>query len=203
MADDADSDEVHWVCPQRRGQLSITQMHIPRRLKKNLRAMKIGGAPYTIKINSDFKAVIMACAEQTQNRDKTWINPEIIDAYCTLHEDGFAHSIECWQDGLLIGGLYGVSIGGIFCGESMFSRRRDASKLALAHLAARLYHAKYAILDTQFTNDHLEQFGVYEIQHEDYMKALKPALLKRCHFDCDDISELALIQNYLKMQAAS
>ena len=199
MADSGDSDEVHWVLPERRGQLSIADMHVPRRLKKNVRQMKLPDGLYEIKINHDFKAVVEACAQISDMRDETWINQDIIDVYCELHEAGLAHSVECWQkDGGLVGGLYGISIGGAFFGESMFSRQRDASKVALVHLVARLYHAGFEILDTQFTNAHLEQFGVYEVAHKKYMERLTPALEKPCVFDFEEPSERALIKQYLE-----
>ncbi len=196
MADSANSQYVHWFCPEKRGQISIPDMHIPRSLKKSVRQMKIKGQPYEIRINADFKGVIESCAAVTDGRTETWINSQIIEAYCKLHELGYAHSVECWQDDEMVGGLYGIAIGGAFFGESMFSRKTNASKVALVHLVARLYHAGYEILDTQFTNDHLEQFGVYEISHQDYMKLLEPALAKNCVFDFKDITERDLIKLY-------
>ena len=197
MADNAQSDAVHWFCPEKRGQLSIDKMHIPRRLKKSVRQMKIAGAPYEIHINRDFKSTIEACAKIQNGREETWINEKIIDAYCTLHSLGFAHSVETWQEGALVGGLYGVSIGGAFFGESMFSSQTDASKVALVHLVARLKKTGFKILDTQFTNDHLEQFGVYEIDYDDYMEQLKSAVTMECNFmDCA-ITEKELVTNYL------
>jgi len=203
MAESANNPYVHWFCPEMRGQLSVADMHIPRSLKKSVRQVKIKGNPYDIRINTDFKSVIKACAEQTNSRTETWINPPIIDAYCELHELGHAHSVECWQYDDLVGGLYGIAIGGAFFGESMFSRRTNASKVALVHLVARLYHAGYEILDTQFTNEHLEQFGVFEISYQDYMKQLEPALLKPCIFDFKDISERDLVLKHLSRQSYS
>lgn len=200
MAHGAQSDYVHWVCPELRGQLSITDMHIPKRLKKTVRQMKIKGVPYDIRINTDFRTVIELCAEETNERVETWINPEIIDAYCALHALGYVHSVECWQEGELVGGLYGVAIGGAFFGESMFSRRTNTSKVALVHLAARLHHAGYEILDTQFTNPHLEQFGVYEVSHKEYMERLQPILKKECDFTVSDISERQLVRSYFEQK---
>ncbi len=200
MADSADSDYVHWYCPERRGQLSIPHMHIPRRLKKSVRQMKISAMPYEIHINRDFRTVMQKCAEISASRKETWINQKIIDAYCELNQSGHAHSLETWQEGKLAGGLYGVSIGGAFFGESMFSNARDASKVALVHLAARLHHAGFQILDTQFTNDHLEQFGVYELEYEDYLSRLQPALDLSCRFDFSVPSEKSLIQNYVSQR---
>lgn len=197
MAESGNSPYVQWICPQMRGQLSIENMHVPRRLAKSVRGMKLGGKPYEIYIDRDFRGVIEACAEIEESRNETWINQKIIDAYCKLNEIGYAHSVECYQDGKLVGGLYGVSIGGVFCGESMFSRARDASKVALVHLVARLCRAGYQILDTQFINDHLEQFGVYEIPHEEYMEMLKSALDLECDFTSGDMSERNLVRAYL------
>jgi len=197
MANSATDEQIGWYCPKLRGQISITDMHIPRRLKKNLRQMKINGKPYDIRINTDFKHVINACARATDTRPETWINQQITDAYCKLNEEGYAHSIECWQDNEMVGGLYGIAIGAAFFGESMFSTARDASKVALVHLVARLHRAEFEILDTQFTNEHLEQFGVYEISHKDYMKQLEPALNKQCSFNFDNAKEIQIIEKYL------
>lgn len=197
MADSAHSHSVHWVCPELRGQLCIGEMHIPKRLRKTVRQMKIKSVPYEIKINADFEQTIRLCAQDNTTRRETWINAQIIDAYCALNALGHAHSVECWQDGVLVGGLYGLSIGGAFFGESMFSRRTDTSKVALVHLAARLYHGGYEILDTQFTNAHLEQFGVYEVEHAAYMTALSHVLDRPCVFDFDVPKERTLIQAYL------
>ncbi len=197
MAENANTQYVHWVCPEMRGQLSIDNMHVPKRLKKTVRQMKISGCPYEIRINTSFEEVIQACAEETGGRQETWINQKIVEAYCTLHERGHAHSVECWQEGELCGGLYGLAIGGAFFGESMFSRRRDTSKVSLVHLAARLKHAGYEILDTQFTNPHLEQFGVYEIPHDEYIEQLEKVLEKPCVFDFTDQTEQHLVNGYL------
>ncbi len=197
MADSAHSNRIHWVCPEMRGQLSVSDMHIPRRLKRSVRKMKINGQPYEIRINHDFEYVINACGEEVENRPETWINKQIVNAYCTLHRRGFAHSVECWQGGHIVGGLYGLAIGGVFFGESMFCRARDASKVALVHLVARLSAAGYEILDTQFTNDHLTQFGVYELGHFDYMDALNQVIDKPCQFDTDLGTEQGLVLSYL------
>ncbi len=197
MADDAQSEFVHWVCPEMRGQLSITGLHVPRRLKKVVRQMRLKGRFYEIKINSDFEAVMRCCGEQTRERQETWINDQIITAYTDLHKMGHAHSVECWQDGALIGGLYGVAIGGAFFGESMFSRQSGASKVALVHLAARLYHTGYKVLDTQFTNPHLEQFGIYEVPHQDYIENLQSVLGGECAFS-EAPSDRVLIKEYLE-----
>ena len=199
MAQGADNPDVHWFCPEMRGQLSIPAMHIPRRLRKTVRQMKIGGKPYEIRINTDFEGVMKACAVVTDNRSETWINAEILTAYCALHAKGYAHSVECWQEDKMVGGLYGIALGGAFFGESMFSTARDASKVALVHLVARLSQAGYKILDTQFTNDHLEQFGVYEVPHQDYMEKLEPVLSRACRFDSAGMKESESVARYLEM----
>ncbi len=198
MAHSAHAGYVEWVCPELRGQLSIPDLHVPKSLKKTI---KKGG--YEIRINTAFEDVIKACAQATQDRPDTWINDQIVKAYMDLHEKGFAHSVEYWQDEALKGGLYGIAIGGAFFGESMFSRAPNASKIALVHLAARLHHAGFKILDTQFTNDHLEQFGVYELSHKDYMGRLNTVLENECRFDFKRPNEDELIQKYLKNQSSN
>lgn len=200
MAHSGNSEDVHWVCPELRGQLSITEMHIPKSLRKIIRQGKIKGVPYEIKINTDFDGVISACALETNTRVETWINPQIKEAFYQLHKLGFAHSVECWQEGDLVGGLYGMAIGGAFFGESMFSFKTQASKVALVHLVARLHGTGYSILDTQFTNEHLEQFGVYEISHEDYMERLESILNKPCDFNDQSQSEEQRIKQYFDMR---
>jgi len=202
MAQGKDSPYVDWVCPKERGQLSITKMHIPKRLAKSVRQMKLKGEPYEIRINTSFLRVIESCAAETQARPETWINQEIIEVFNALHDLGYAHSMECWQNGELVGGLYGLAIGAAFFGESMFSAQRDASKAVLTHLVARLHYAGFEVLDTQFVNDHLQQFGVYEVPHQEYLQSLQTALLKRCAFDFDSINEKELINDYFAMRVA-
>jgi leucyl/phenylalanyl-tRNA---protein transferase len=167
MADDATDTDFYWVDPDMRGQLPILDLHIPARLKRTI--LK---SPYRVTINTAFADVIDACAASTPGRETTWINASIRDAFIDLHAQGRAHSVEVWHDMELIGGVYGLSLGQIFCGESMFSRVTDASKIALVHLCARLWAAGFHVLDTQFTNDHLAQFGVYEIPRLDYHQLL-------------------------------
>lgn len=201
MAYNAESPYVHWICPEERGQLSIKDIHFSRRLIKTIR-----NAPYDIRINTDFSGVISMCAEFTSERPETWINDSIRDVFIKLHKQGHAHSIEAWQDSedgeVLVGGLYGLAIGGAFFGESMFSRARDASKIALAHLVARLWKGGFELLDTQFVNDHLKQFGVYEVRYDQYMMQLQEAVSHEAHFDLDglDISENELVRDYFKMR---
>lgn len=199
MAERRDTPYVHWVCPEKRGQFSIPFLHVPRRLKKSVRQMKIVGKPYEIHINSDFTLTINGCSEYSQRRNETWINDPIRKAFCTLHEEGHAHSVECWQGGQMVGGLYGLAIGGAFFGESMFSKVTDASKVCLVHLVARLWKAEFGLLDTQFVNEHLRQFGVYEVSYQDYMCLLRPLLSKKCVFETP-YDEKNLASAYLDWQ---
>ena len=158
MAEAADASDLNWYLPEQRGQLPIANLHVP----KSLRKLLLKTRPFTVNVNTDFRAIIAMCAEETQDRPSTWINDTIIDLYCDLHAAGHAHSVECRDpsSGEIFGGLYGVSIGQIFCGESMVSRAPNASKVALVHLCARLQTGRFKVLDTQFINDHLLQFGL-------------------------------------------
>ena len=171
MALDKDDPEIYWFCPEERGVLPIKEFNIPRGLKKVLR-----DHPFTLRTDSCFTEVMEACAEINNKRDETWINEEIIRAYTELHEMGHAHCVETWLDGKLVGGLYGVSIGGAFFGESMFSRVPEASKVALVTLVEILDEAGYVLLDTQYVNDHLKQFGVEAISKRRYKTKLLKAL---------------------------
>jgi leucyl/phenylalanyl-tRNA--protein transferase len=150
-----------------------------------------------VRVDTAFEAVIDSCAENTEDRPKTWINGDIRAIFVALHEKGFAHSVECWKDGVLAGGVYGLAIGGFFSGESMFSRRRDASKVALVHLCARLWRGGFTMLDAQFMNDHLRQFGAYEISRDVYQKKLQNALPKQTNFIFDQLTESNLMATYL------
>lgn len=197
MAYNAESPYVHWICPEERGQLSITDIHFSRRLIKTIR-----NAPYEIKIDADFSGVIAMCAENTDTRPETWINDSIRDVFTKLHKQGHAHSIEAWNDeGELVGGLYGLAIGGAFFGESMFSRATDASKICLAHLVARLWKSGFTLLDTQFVNDHLKQFGVYEVSGDQYKMQLHEAIQVDADFLLGDhVDEQALVAEYFEMR---
>jgi leucyl/phenylalanyl-tRNA--protein transferase len=183
MAESADATTLFWFDPPERGILSIPHLHIPQSLRKQVRK-----APYDIRINCDFRSVIKECATARGDKedDQTWINQEIIDIFTSLHDMGFAHSVEAYQDTKdgpqLVGGLYGVALGGAFFGESMFTRATNASKICLVHLCARLWHAGFDVLDTQFTNPHLEQFGITTIPRAQYHKLLKANLEKSCDF---------------------
>jgi leucyl/phenylalanyl-tRNA---protein transferase len=171
MAEAADDPELFWVDPQHRGILPLDAFHVPRRLKRVLRQER-----FEIHCDSAFEAVIRGCAEATEKRPNTWINDEIVRLYNALFARGAAHSVECWCCGALVGGLYGVSIGAAFFGESMFSRETDASKVALVHLVARLRLGGYRLLDTQFLTPHLAQFGGIEISRVRYHRLLALAL---------------------------
>ena len=173
MAESADADDVFWVDPEERGIFPLDQFHVPKKL-----ARKIKSEPFKVTINKAFCDVMIECAKPTTNEDRqnTWINGIILENYSKLHEMGYAHSVECWQDEKLVGGLYGVSINGAFCGESMFHDVSDASKIALVYLVARLKAGGYILLDTQFVTDHLSQFGAIEIPRAQYRMLLKEAL---------------------------
>lgn len=171
MAYARDDEEVAWFSPDPRGVIFPETFNVPRGLK---RAMKTH--PFTMKVDADFKGVIAACATLTKNRKDTWINTRIEAAYTQLHALGHAHSVESWYEGQLVGGLYGVSIGGVFFGESMFSRMPEASKIALVTLVDILRDAGYMMLDTQYVNEHLLQFGVEAISKRRYASRLNKAL---------------------------
>jgi leucyl/phenylalanyl-tRNA--protein transferase len=177
MAQSAQAPEVHWIDPDWRGLLPLDPPVIPRRLIRTIRS-----TPIRIMADTNFLGVMKACAEPAVGRDSTWINSKILDAYFKLFEAGHAHSIEAWLDGELVGGLYGVKIGAAFFGESMFSRMRDASKIALIHLIARLRRGGFTLLDTQFVTAHLRQFGAFEVSREDYQKRLAAALTRNANF---------------------
>ncbi len=179
MSDGRHDPDIFWVEPKSRGILPLDGIHISGSLKKTLRR-KI----FEVRCDTAFEDVIVSCAEACERRHDTWINDEIIRAYCELHKMGFAHSVECLDDGKLVGGLYGVSIGGAFCGESMFSRTTDASKVALVHLVARLRLGGYQLLDVQFLTDHLKRFGAIEIPADDYLERLNLALERKTVFNC-------------------
>ncbi|MDX1923459.1 MAG: leucyl/phenylalanyl-tRNA--protein transferase [Alphaproteobacteria bacterium] len=171
MSDDAKSDAIYWVNPKHRGIIPLEQFHVPKRLARTVRSGR-----YRVTINTCFEKVIRACAEIKRGDSKTWINEMIITNYTRLHHMGHAHSVEVWEGDKLVGGLYGISLGTAFFGESMFSTARDASKVALVHLVARLIKQGYTLLDAQFINDHLKQFGIIEIPREEYHGFLRLAL---------------------------
>ena len=192
MADKATDGHFHFYRPELRGQLSIDALHIPRRLRKTVRQ-----APYKVTVDRAFEDIIDGCAEENTNRKVTWINKPIRDVFVELHQQGHAHSVECWDGEELAGGLYGLAIGRVFCGESMVSFKQDASKIALVHLCARLHAGNFSVLDTQFTNPHLEQFGVYEIPQEKYEKMIVKEMKKKADFVLPGRSETELVTAYL------
>tara|TARA_B100000508_G_scaffold134137_1_gene124604 strand:+ start:14 stop:667 length:654 start_codon:yes stop_codon:yes gene_type:complete len=192
MAENKTDGHYNFYRPEMRGQLSIPNLHIPKRLLRTLKAV-----PYDIKINTDFIGVIDGCAVAKKGRENTWINSIIRDVFIELHALGHAHSIESWQNGKLVGGLYGLALGAVFCGESMFSTADDASKIALIHLCARLHKGGFTVLDTQFTNEHLEQFGIYEISQEEYETLIKTEMQKPADFILEGISEKEILETYL------
>ena len=187
MADSAEDDELFWVDPERRGVLPLDRFHLPRRLRRTLRH-----AGFEVACDADFAAVIGGCAESTVARPKTWINGEIARLYLELHRGGHAHSIEVRHEGTLVGGLYGVTLGAAFFGESMFSRVTDASKVALAHLVVRLRLGGFQLLDTQFATSHLERFGVTEISRSAYHRRLDRALAAQAYFPVEPLDGAAV-----------
>ena len=167
-----DDGAIYWYEPNPRAIIPLDTFHVSRRLARTVR-----NSGFEMRIDTCFRAVMEACAEPAQDRATTWIAPEMIDAYTELHRLGFAHSVETWHDGQLVGGLYGVSIRGLFAGESMFSRERDASKIALVHLVERLRRGGFTLLDTQFVvGGHMLQFGTIEIPRAEYKRRLAQAL---------------------------
>jgi leucyl/phenylalanyl-tRNA--protein transferase len=167
MAIPEENDEIYWFKPDKRGIIPLDKFHV----SKNLRRL-YNKNTFELKINGDFRATITECAK----RDSTWISKDIIDTYCKLNELGYAHSFEAWQDGKLVGGLYGIALGKAFFGESMFHTVRDASKIALVFLVEFLNDNDFKLLDTQYINDHLLQFGAIEVEDEEYEKMLEEAL---------------------------
>jgi leucyl/phenylalanyl-tRNA--protein transferase len=177
MAEHRDDPTLYWIDPEKRGVLPLDDFHIPRRLRRTVRRNE-----FEVRCNTAFTDVIRACAAPAEGRDESWINDEIVSLYTTLNEMGRAHSVEAWQDGKLVGGLYGVALGAAFFGESMFSTVRDASKVALVHLVARMKKGDFELLDTQFVTDHLAQFGVVEMPRSGFRQLLASALDRSAAF---------------------
>jgi len=198
MAETRDSEKVFWVDPKKRGVLPLDTFHVPRRLRRTIR-----NGPFRVSCNTTFERVIATCAERASDRDDTWINPPIENAVNKLYHMGFAHSVECWLGDDLVGGLYGISLGAAFFGESMFSRSPDASKVALVHLVARLRLGGYRLLDTQFVTDHLAQFGIQEIAAADYIGQLEDALKYQATFpvDADGEAYIAALEAVLAQRS--
>jgi len=195
MAEDRDDPDLFWIDPRMRGIIDMDRFYVPKRMKRTVRSGK-----YRVSFDEDFEGIMDGCAESTQRRPRTWINDKILTLYTSLHRMGHAHSVEVWEGDSLVGGLYGVTLGGAFFGESMFSRRRDASKVALIYLVARLKRAGFTLLDTQFVTKHLERFGASEVPRADYRAMLADALNLHADFfsryRADEIEDFLLsLQN--------
>jgi leucyl/phenylalanyl-tRNA--protein transferase len=171
MAESRGDRDVFWVDPEWRGIIPLDGFHVPKRLRRTVRQ-----GPFEVRCDTAFADVMRGCAAATSDRPDTWISDAILRAYTELHKLGFAHSVECWRDGALVGGLYGVSLAGAFFGESMFTRETGASKVALVHLVARLTIGGFKLLDTQFITEHLTQFGAVEVTRARYHDMLNEAL---------------------------
>lgn len=177
MAERRGDPELFWVSPEMRGIIPLDAFHVPQRLARTVKSDR-----FAVTADMAFADVMRACAEPTPDRPESWINDEIVRLYTALHAAGHAHSIECWRDGKLVGGLYGVKLGAAFFGESMFTRERDASKVALVHLVARLRRGGFALLDTQFLTAHLARFGAIEIPRAQYHALLARAISHEAEF---------------------
>ena len=171
MAESADDPALYWIEPDQRGLIPLDGFHVPGRLARTVRADR-----FTVLADRDFEAVIDGCAAPGHGRSRTWINTRIRNLYRRLYEIGHCHTVEVYDGAALVGGLYGVSLGGTFFGESMFHRTRDASKIALVHLVARLKAGGFTLLDTQFVTDHLRTFGALEVSRRNYHRLLAEAL---------------------------
>jgi leucyl/phenylalanyl-tRNA--protein transferase len=171
MAESADDPEIFWVEPETRGVLPLDEFHVSKSLAKVIRKN-----PFDLRVDTDFEGVMALCAAPADDRPSTWINSTIRKLYSELHRMGHAHSVEAWESDELIGGLYGVSLGSAFFGESMFSRRTNASKICLVHLVERLKAKGFTLLDTQFTTEHLKTFGAIDIPKDEYLALLKAAV---------------------------
>jgi len=179
MAESADDPSLFWVEPEQRGIIPLDGLHVSRRLARTIRSNK-----FEVHVDRDFDAVIDACAASAAGRDSTWINQRIRKLYRALFDRRQCHTVEAWRDGRLVGGLYGVKIGGAFFGESMFHFERDASKVALAHLVARLKVGGFKLLDAQFVTDHLESMGAVEVSRVEYQNLLAKAVAGNAQFYC-------------------
>lgn len=177
MAESADDPEIFWVRPDERGIIPLDKFHVPKSLAKKIRQ-----GLFEVRFDTDFAGVLDGCAEAKEGRTSTWINEPIREAYTALFERGNCHTVETWVDGELVGGLYGVSLGRVFFGESMFSRATDASKVALVHLVERLKERGFVLLDTQFTTDHLKRFGAIDVPRREYEQMLEEALSDTVRF---------------------
>lgn len=192
MAESRDDPDLFFVEPQQRGILPLDGFHVPRRLRRTIRSPLV-----EVVCNRAFDEVVSACAAPRPSSSESWINRQIRELYGELHRMGHAHSVECWEGARLVGGLYGVALGAAFFGESMFSRARDASKIALVHLVARLRRDGFVLLDTQFVTDHLRQFGAYEMPREAYRARLADAIQKKARFAPDEPVQESLLDSVL------
>ena len=177
MAESAEDPQLYWIEPISRGILPLDRITLPKRLARTLRQ-----SPFEVRINTDFDGTINGCAASRPGRRTTWINDQIRALYRELYILGHCHTVEVWHEGHMVGGLYGVALGGAFFGESMFSTETDASKVALMYLCARLIHGGFTLLDTQFVTDHLRQFGTIEVDRPAFHKALEAALPRQCDY---------------------
>ena len=177
MAESADDPQLYWIEPQARGLLPLDSVIVPSRLRRTIRQ-----TPHQVRINTAFDGIIEGCAASRPGRQTTWINTRIRNLYRDLHKLGYCHTVEVWDGARLVGGLYGVALGGAFFGERMFSDVRDASKIALVHLCARLIHGGFVMLDTQFVTDHLRQFGTIEVNRMEFHGQLDAALKVKADF---------------------
>jgi leucyl/phenylalanyl-tRNA--protein transferase len=195
MAESAGDSALYWIEPQQRGILPLDRVHIPRRLARSVRT-----SPVQVRIDEDFESIISGCAESKPGRRSTWINSRIRSLYRELFGMQYCHTVGVWRDDELVGGLYGLALGGAFFGESMFSYERDASKIALVHLVARLIAGGFTLLDTQFVTEHLRQFGTIEVDRSAFQETLEAALPVTADFNAlprivDGETALSIISN--------
>lgn len=199
MASHRDDATVHWVAPAMRGVLPLAAFHTPRRLRRVIRDGR-----FQVRVDTAFARVIESCAAPRPEHPETWINANIAQVFCDLHELGYAHSVETWDDDHLVGGLYGLALGGAFFGESMFSQERDASKVALVYLVALLALGGFVLLDIQFVTEHLRQFGAIEVPAAHYLQDLEEALPVRAQFlSAPDVESLAAAVSSVMMQSST
>ncbi|MBV8799161.1 MAG: leucyl/phenylalanyl-tRNA--protein transferase [Alphaproteobacteria bacterium] len=179
MAERRESRSLLWISPDQRGIIPLDRFHVPKRLARTVKSDR-----FEVRIDTAFSEIMMACAAPAPGREQSWINDDILSLYGELHTRGHAHSVESWRNGQLVGGLYGVQLGAAFFGESMFSRERDASKVALVHLVARLIYGGFRLLDAQFLTDHLAQFGAIAIPRNKYLDQLQQAVEGHANLYC-------------------
>ena len=190
MAKSRFDSKIYFVNPKKRALLPIKNFHVSKSFSRFIKTK-----PFNITVNTNFKKVIKKCA--TENRIDTWINTTIEKQFYNLHKIGIAHSIECWKNNEIVGGIYGIALGGCFFAESMFSSESNASKFALVNLVARLYYLKYSILDVQFINDHLRQFGAFEITQELFKKKISRYINESINFQSFSVKDEDLFDNVL------